>query len=195
MKKSLSLLLALSAFSASALDLTPRYLNVTADGISIRRPYFADGSKKYAVTLDVETELLPYEDGCLFRFIKLKQTEMRLRPSSFRVEEKFAPENLVRYQEAARKLLPQLAEGVILAQETPNPMPINGWEGHRFTYTYRTPAGMVRESITFLNITPTQQVIVQVYAMEKDFADASERGWDIIRRWHEVDASTVIRGS
>ena len=83
----------------------------------------------------------------------------------------------------------------VLVQQTPNPMPINGWQGHRFTYKYTTPAGEVRESITFLNMTPTQQVIVQVYAMEKDFADASERGWDIIRRWHEVDASTVIRGS
>jgi hypothetical protein len=195
MKTPISLLLLLSAFSASALDLTPSYINATADGISIRRPYFADGGKKYSVTLNLETELLPYEDGCLFRFIKLKHAEMRLRPSSFSAEVKFGPDTLDGYREAARKLLPQAAEGVTLEQESPNPMPINGWQGHRFIYKYTTTSGEVRESSTFLNLIPTQQVIVQVSSMDKDFADASERAWDIIRRWHELDSSTVLHGS
>jgi hypothetical protein len=195
MKKRVSLFLALSALTASALDLTPNFINATADGITIRRPYFADGSKKYSVTLNVDTELLPYEDGALFRFIKLKDAAMRLRPSSFGVEVKFAPETLDQYQEAARRLLPQIAEDVVLEQQTANPITINRWKSHRFVYKYKTPAGEMCESITFLNITPAQQVILQVYSSEKDFADAAERAWDIIRRWHELDPSTVPHGS
>lgn len=195
MKTPISLLLAISALTASALDLSPNFITTTADGISIRRPYFSDGGKKFSVTLDLETELIPYEDGALFRFVKLKNAEMRLRPSSFPAETGFGPETLDRYQEAARKLIPQGAEGVVLERQTPNPMSINQWKSHRFEYKYRTTAGEVRESITFLNITPTQQVIVQVHAMEKNFVDASERAWDILRRWHEVDPSSVIRGS
>ena len=195
MKTHVSLLLVLSAFSVSALDLTPSFITTTADGITIRRPYFSDGGKKYGVTMNTETELLPYEDGCLFRFIKLNHAEMRLRPSSFSVEVKFAADTLDRYQEAARKLLPQIAENVVLESQHPNPLPINGWQSHRFLYKYTTAAGEVRESITFLNITPTQQVVVQVYSMAKDFADASERAYDIIRRWHELDPSTVKRGN
>jgi len=195
MKIPVSLLLALSALSASALDLSPNFATVMSDGVNIRRPYFSDGGKKYSVTLNVETELVPYEDGALFKFLKLRHAEMRLRPSSFGVETKFGPDTLDRYQEAARKLLPQMAEGVVLEQQTKNPLPINGWESHRFVFKYTTPAGDIRESITFLNITPSQQVIVQVYAADKEFADASDRGYDIIRRWHELDPDTVIRGN
>lgn len=195
MKIPVSLLLAFGALSAPALDLTPSFVTVMSDGINIQRPYFSDSGKKYAVTLNVETELVPSEDGALFKFVKLKHAEMRLRPSSFSVEVMFGPDTLDRYQEAARRLLPQNAEGVILEQQTKNPLPINGWASHRFVYKYTTPAGEVRESITFLNIIPSQQVVVQVYAAAKDFADASERGYDIIRRWHELDNATVVRGN
>jgi hypothetical protein len=195
MKLHVCLLLALSALSASALDLAPKFINTSADGITIRRPYFSDGSKKYSVTLNVETELVPYEDGALFRFIKLKNAEMRLRPSSFSTEVKFAPDTLDRYQDAARKLLPQIAQEVTLVEETPNPVTINRWKSHRYVFKYKTPTGEVRESITFLNITPDQQVIVQVYAMEKDFTDAAARAWDIIRRWHELNPDSMLRGS
>ena len=194
MKLVTSLFLVLSALSAPALDLSPNFANVSSDGVAIRRPYFTDGAKKYSVTLNAETELLPYEDGALFRFIKLKHAEMRLRPSSFSVEIKFS-DALDRYQEAARKLLPQIAEGVVLEQQTKNPLFINGWQSHRFVYKYTTPAGEIRESITFLNITPSQQVVVQVYAGDKDFTDASERGYDIIRRWHELDPASVVHGN
>ena len=195
MKTHISLILALSALSASALDLHPHYIDADADGVSIRRPYFSDGSKKYSLRLNNETELQPYEDGAIFRFIKLKDAAMRLRPSPFSVDTKFDPENLTRYLETARQLLPQLAEGVALYQETPNPMPINAWTSHRFVFKYKTQVGEVRESITFLNITPTAQVIVQVYAMDKEFADADSRAWDIIRRWYELDSSTASRGN
>ncbi|MEO6741446.1 MAG: hypothetical protein ABIP20_14445 [Chthoniobacteraceae bacterium] len=195
MKLPISLLLFASAISVSALDLTPSFINATADGIVIRRPYFADGAKKYSVTLDMETELTPYEDGSLFRFTKFNHGEMRLRPSSFGTTVMFGPDTLDRYEEAARKLLPQLAEMVTLIEQVKNPWPINHWQSHRFIFTYATSAGEVSESITFLNITPSQQVIVQVYAMAKDFPDVSGRAYDTIRRWHELDPKTVVRGN
>ena len=195
MKIPVSLLLALSALSASALDLSPLFITTMSDGVAIRRPYFSDGSKKYSVTLNIETELMPYEDGAMFRFVKLKYAEMRLRPSLFSVETKFGPDTLERYEIAARKLLPPLAQGIVLEQQTANPLPMNGWQSHRFVFKYTLASGETRESITFLNITPTQQVIVQVYSLEKDFVDTSERAYDIIRRWHELDATTTIQGS
>jgi hypothetical protein len=195
MKIPIALFLGLTALSASALDLTPHFTLTNADGVTIRRPYFVDGSKKYAVTLNVDTELVPYEDGALFKFLKLKNAEMRLRPSAFSTEVNFEPATLDRYQEAARKLLPQIAQDVVLIEQVPNPITINRWKSHRFHYKYKTALGEVRESITFLNITPNQQVIMQVYSMEKDFTDAAERAWDIIRRWHELDPAAAQRGS
>ena len=195
MKTPVSLLLALSALSASALDLTPTFINTTADGVILRRPYFSDAGKKYSVTLNSETELVPYEDGALFRFAKPKNAEMRWRPSPFSTEVKFEPETLERYQAAARRLLPQVAEDVVLEEETPNPITINRWKSHRYVFKYKTAAGECRESITFLNITPNAQIVVQVHATEKDFADAAGRAWDILRRWHELLPESVLSGS
>ncbi len=195
MKLSISLLFLVGVLSAPALDLTPTFINTTADGIILRRPYFADGAKKYSLTLDMETELTPSEDGSLFKFTKFKDGEMRLRPSSFATTVKFGPDTLGQYEEAARKLLPQVATKVNLVEQLKNPWPINGWESHRFVFTYTTATGDIRESITFLNITPEQQVIVQVYSSTKDFAEVSGRGYDIIRRWHELDPKSVARGN
>lgn len=195
MKLPISLLLFASAISVSALDLTPSFINITADGIVIRRPYFPDGATKYSVTLDMETELTAYEDGALFRFTKSNHGEMRLRPSSFSTTVTFGPDTLDRYEEAARKLLPQIAEKVTLVEQVKNPWPINHWQSHRFIFTYGTSTGEIHESITFLNITPSQQVIVQVYAMTKDFADVAGRADDTIRRWHELDTKLIVRGN
>ena len=195
MKTPISLFLALTALSASALDLSPRFINVTADGITIRRPYFADGDRKYSVTLNVETELVPYENGAQFRFVKLRNSDMLLRPSTFSVDVKFDADTIGRYERAARSLLPTAAEDVVLEKQTPNPLPMNGWKSHQFVYKYRTVTGEFRESVTFLNITPTAQAVLQVYAPENDFVDASERAFDIIRRWHELDERAVLKGS
>lgn len=195
MKIHLSLLIALSTLSASALDLRPQYTKLESDGISIRQPYFADGSKKYSVILNIETELVSYEDGALFRFLKLNHGEMRLRPSSFGVETTFAPENLERYQKAARLLLPQVAEEVILEREIANPLPINDWTSHQFDFKYKTSAGQFHESITFLNITPTEQVVMQVYALDAEFENASNLASGIIRRWHEFNPADLRRGN
>ena len=189
------LFLAASALPAFALDLSPLFITTLSDGVAIRRPYFADGDKKYSVTLNIETELKAYEDGALFRFVKLPHAEMRLRPSPVGVNVKIEPESQAQDEQAARRLLPADAEGVVLDQVTANPLPINGWTGVRFTFHYRTPTGEVRESVTFLNILPTQQVVIQTAAMAKDFPDASDRAYDIIRRWHELDPKAGASGS
>ena len=195
MKLNSILILCLGALPAFALDLSPRFVSTISDGVIIRRPFFTDGDKKYSVTLNMETELTPFEDGALFRFVKLSHAEMRLRPSPMSVDLKFEPENQEQYEAAAKKLLPPDAEGVMLDQVTQNPLPINGWSGVRFTFRYRMPMGEVRESITFLNILPTQQVVIQTGSMARDFADVSDRAFDIIRRWHELDPKAVVAGS
>lgn len=195
MKLQSLIILAATALPSVALDLSPRFITTVADGVAIRRPYFADGDKKYSLKLNVETELTPFEDGALFRFVKLSHAEMRLRPSPMSVELKIEAESQAQYEQAARRLLPSDAEGVVLDQVTANPLPMNGWTGVRFTFHYRMPTGEVRESVTFLNIVPTQQVVVQTASLAKDFPDASDRAYDIIRRWHEMDPKAVVGGS
>jgi hypothetical protein len=195
MKSTATILFALSALPAFALDLTPQFITTRADGVVITRPYFADGEKKYALTLDTETELLSGEGGPLFRFTKLIQANMRWRLSPFGVEVKFDGEALTAFEQAARKNLPALAESVVLEGQVPNPWPVNGWQGHSFIFKFKTASGEVRQSVTFLNITPGQQIVVTVASMSKDFEEVSERAYDTIRRWHELDPEAVGTGS
>jgi hypothetical protein len=143
----------------------------------------------------MDTELTAYGDGARFKFTKLDHAEMILRHSPLGVNVKFGPDTVEAYEQAARKLLPQLAEGVTLEKQVKNPLPMNAWESHRFVFKYTTPSGIVCESITFLNILPGTQVVMQVYAKDAQFENAAARADDVIRRWYELDEKSVLRGN
>ena len=195
MKLLLGIAFAIGTLSAPALDLAPNFAPIASDGIVLRNPYFTDGPKKYGVIMNMDTELTAYGDGALFRFTKLDHAEMRLRHSPFRVTEKFGPDTLDAYEQAARKMLPQLAEGAALEKQVKNPLPMNAWESHRFVFKYTMPAGVMRESITFLNILPDAQVVLQVYGKDSEFEKALIRADDLIRRWYEIDPKDVLKGN
>lgn len=192
MKTSALILLALAALPVAALDLTPSFATTDADGATISRPYFMDSGRKYAVTLNSETELTAFEDGCIFRFTRVHGAAMRLRPSPVGAAVKFGPETMDRYEQSARSLLPRNAANVALEGQKTNPLPINGWTSHRFIYRYTMPSGDTRESVTFLNILPGTQIVIHVYSPAGSFADASARAHNIIRRWHELDETSII---
>lgn len=72
---------------------------------------------------------------------------------------------------------------------------MNAWESLRFVFKYTTASRVTRESITFLNILPNEQVVLQVYAKDAQFEQTLMRADDVIRRWYEIDPKSVIRGN
>jgi len=174
------------ALSASAIDLVPHYISTKADGVVVRRPYFADGNKKYGVKIDSETKLTEFEGGALFRFDKFPGATMRLRLSPVSTPVPFGPESLEHYQQVARSLLPEGAEEIAVAESAPNPLPINNWQSYRVAFSYRAGTEPRRQSVIFLNLKPTEQILIQTDAAEKSFDEVSARGFNIIRRWHEL---------
>jgi hypothetical protein len=171
-------------FSAKAqLDLRPHYFK--AGGI-IGRAYFADGDKKYAVTLDSETQLSEADGGALFRFTNVPQATMLLRHTPLDKLLPFDTASLTIYLKAAKALLPQGSEDAILEAQIANPLPINQWRSYRFVLSYTIANSQMRDSFTFLNLTDGQQILVQTTARLNFFKAISERADDIIRRWHEV---------
>ncbi|MES2572158.1 MAG: hypothetical protein V4710_19135 [Verrucomicrobiota bacterium] len=171
---------------ASAIDLTLRYVTTYTDGIPVRRPCFIDGDKKYAVTLDSQTELVAAEGSTLFHFTKFPRALMHLRPSPMKASIAFDPVSLPQYRAAALQLLPRELQNPLVVAEETNVLPINDWKTRRITFTYEVGGNAVRESVLFLNLEPAQQIVVQVRAGESDFALISARAEDILRRWHEV---------
>lgn len=171
---------------AAATDLVPLYLTTVTEGVVIRRPYFADGARKYGIKLDSETTLTAFEGGALFRFQKIPEASMRLRLSAVSPKIAFGPESFETYQQAARALLPPGADAIAFVDSELNPFPINGWQSFRVTLSYRVANQPRRQSVTFLDLKPTEQIIVQTVANERDFDDVSARTFNIVRRWHEI---------
>lgn len=175
-----------SALSAKATDLTPRIITSMVDGVVIERPYFLDGDKKYGIKLDSETKLTPSEGGALFRFYTFPAATMRLRPSPMPATTAFGPESAVAYEAAARILLPAAAEKVALVRSESDTLPINDWRSLRLTFSYRVANQLQRQSVTFLDLKPTEQIVIQTVASEGNFDEVTARAWNIIRRWHEI---------
>ena len=183
------------AASAHSIDLTPRFITTYTDGLPTLRPFFRDGDKKFGVTLDTETKLMPYEDSALFYFEKFQRASMRLLPSPMKAEVSFEAANLPRYREASARLLPKEAEKPVMEKELADVIPINGWLSYSYTYTYEIVGTRFRESITFINFDAKQQVALQIKATESEFPVVSVRGWDIIARWHEIKPDAEKEGN
>ena len=181
-----ALLLTGLPLSAGAIDLTPHYISHMTEGVVVRRPYFADGGKKYGIKLDPETKLTASEGGAIFRFEKFPEATTRLRSSSVPAQTGFGPETFELYRQAALLLLPAGATAAEIIGNEADAYPINGWSSLRLTFSYRIGNFVRRQSITFLNLKPTEQIVIQTAASESNFDEVTARTFNIIRRWHEI---------
>lgn len=102
------------AVAAQATELTPHFFVRRSEGVLVRRPYFADGDKKYGIRIDSETRLTAYQGGALFRFDHLPSAALQLRASAVPATTGFRPETLAIYEKSARTLLPSGATEVTL---------------------------------------------------------------------------------
>lgn len=184
----LSLLsLALLPVDASAgVDLTPRFIDTFIEGTSFRRPYFTDGDKKIVVSTNRETEVVPEAGGALFRFTKLPQATFLLLRSRHPANDRFEGAALERYRESARRLVPRNASGTTIKEEQYFPYPINDWKSYRFTVAFDVDQTHHLQSVTFLNLNASDQIMLITTAPEKDFAEAMHRSHQIIRTWQEM---------
>lgn len=183
------------AASTAAIDLTPQIVNVVVGDYAVRRACFVDGDKKYAVTVDSETELTGYGGAAVFNFSKFPRAVMRLAQSPLKPEIVFEGETLDRYRAAAARLLLQGAEQPVLEKEDADVLPVNHWTSRRFTFAYNFMGAQMRESVTFLNLDGKQQIVMQTRAREADFAAVAARGDDILRRWHDFRPEEATEGN
>lgn len=179
-------LLALPLLHAAALDLTPRWTDTSIDGIPKRQLYFADGGKKFTVSLDQETEVTPQLGGTSFRFPKLPDIDFIVLPSKFKPSDAFDETKLVQYREAARSLAPAQSRGVETVGEQANPIPINRWQSFRVKLRFTMNSRLYAQEITFLNVSEADQVVLVTSAPERDWSEATERSWQILRSWQEM---------
>ena len=179
-------LLALPLFRAAAIDLTPRWTDTTIDGIPQRHLYFADGSQKFLLSIDKETEVSARYGGADFRFPKFPDIDLIVMPSSFTPNIPFDETKLDEYRNAAKKLLPASAHTPEIKEEKSNPLPINNWKSFRVELHFTMNSRAFIQTVTFLNLNERDQILVVTSAPEKDWNEAGERSWQIVRSWQEM---------
>ncbi len=183
---SLFALFALPIFHGSAIDLTPRWTDTAIDGIPQRRLYFADGSQKITLSIDKETEVAARYGGANFKFPKFPDIDLIVMPSTFTPNDAFDETKLAAYRETARKLLPARARSAEISEEKIDPLPINRWKSFLVQLRFTMDSRSFLQTVTFLNLNEREQIVIVTSAPEREWNEAGDRSWQIVRSWQEM---------
>ena len=181
-----ALTLCATAFHASAVDLTPRFMDTFADGVTTHLLYFTDGDQKIGLNINHETSVEAGAGGAVFRFPKFSDILFILKHSPMSADQAFEGVTLEFYREAARRLLPPGAKNIESYGEETDPITINRWRSYRFTFTCESTGFLRKITITFLNISAQEQLVLIVTASLQNFPEAANRSWQIIRSWQPI---------
>jgi hypothetical protein len=175
-----------TSLHAPAVDLTPRFVDTFVDGVTTHRLYFADGDQKIGLSVNHETTAEAGAGGTVFRFPKFSDILFVLKHSPMSADQAFEGVTLDRYREAAHRLLPPGAQNITDLGEEPDPITINRWRSYRFTYTCESTGFIRKQTVTFLNISAEEQLVLIVSSIEQNFPEAAARSWQIIRSWQPI---------
>ena len=190
MKTSLVLLALAGMISpaARALDLTPHQVVTANDGPAVPRYFFQDEGKQLSFKLDNKMTISGSSESAAFGFHDLTTGSMKLAksalPPGLALDEKTAET----YRAAARRLLPTQAADVQLEEEAANAIAINRWTSQQYTFVY-TVAGLgYRRSITFINLAPQKQLVLDVSASASEYAKTYARSYRVLNSISEMPA-------
>lgn len=182
----LAALCAAAAAAGAAIDLTPTVAAARFGYFVANRLQFLHDGKKIAISLDSDAQVLAADGGATVRFKSLQQATVTFRQSPLTPAVAFDADGLERYRRAALQLLPSSAEALTADDAAADPESINGGHSYRFTYSFEIAKVPMRESIMFLNIDASEQLVVQTGAMAKHFEEAARRASSMVRGWHEL---------
>jgi hypothetical protein len=165
---------------ARALDLTPHEITITNDGPPMRRYFFQDGEKRMAFRIDKNMTVDGSTESSAFRFNDTTGASMKLSKSTLRPQVLFDEKNLESYRAAARRLLPPDVTNVQLEEEKSDAIAINGWTSRQFVFSYSLFGLSCRRSITFLNYSESEQIVLEIGAAASDYEKTYLRGYRVL---------------
>jgi len=171
---------------ALAVDLTPRYVDTFRDGVTVHRLFFADGDQKIGLSINRETTVDAAGGGVVFHFPKFPDIVFLLKHSPMSADQAFEGIPLEQYREAAHHQLPPGAQDIKVLPEESEPITINQWHSHRFHYSCQSEGEVRHVSVTFLNISAEEQLMLVVSSKEQNVKEAVVRSWQIIRSWQPL---------
>jgi hypothetical protein len=176
---------------ADALDLTPHEVAIAKDGPPIRRYFFQDANKRLGFRMDDKMTASGANDSAIFRFSDIQTATMRLSKSPMKPDVLFDEKNLVSYRAAARALLPPDAKDVRVEGEKADAIAINGWTSRQVVFTYYLFSIPYRRSITFLNYSGKEQIILDLGAAAADYEKVYFRGYRVLNSLSELNSDST----
>ena len=176
--------------SADALDLTPHPVAGTVGNLRVNRYFFDDAGKQMAFRIDNNMTVKGTSTSASFKFTDLRNADMQIVKSARSPEVSFVEKELEVYRANARALIPANATDVQVDKEITNAIPINGWTSYQFTFSYKLFGFAYRRSVTFLNYSKTEQLVVDLSAPAPEFDIVSIRGYQVINSLSEFRKET-----
>ncbi len=182
MDKSLALVFSLAAClsTARALSLQPQEVMIEKDGPPVRRYFFQGDGKRLLFHIDGRMSVSGSANEAVFRFSDIHDAAMKLSKSGMTPQIAFDEKNLKLYRAAARSYVPPQATDVQITGENTDALPINGWTDHQFMLSYKLFGSPYRESITFFNYSPTEQLVFDVRSSDADYAKTYGRSYHVL---------------
>ena len=180
-----SFLLSLTLLTAArALDLTPQFGNVDADGLQLRMPFFQDGAKRVYIKPPNGWKI----EGSSRRAVLFNDSA----PHSS-IALMLSPQPLLPTTEAERKTLRDTvlalagkdAESVEVETETPDPLPLNGWKTFDIRIAYATSGARHLKSVMLVRLNAFEELQVVVSGPQNEFGKASSAAMTCLRTWHK----------
>jgi hypothetical protein len=177
--------------SARAIDFSVVYFDGAAEGARVRRAFFPDGNQRLVFRMDSKTTVNGMGYAAVFQFEGLDGAAVRLARSRSNPEISFSGKNLEQYRIMARDGLPANAENVRLEGEIPDAFNINGWKSYQIVMAFEVNAVAHRRTVTFLNYTGQDQIVVTMEAPLNIFPQVAGRGWRILNSFDRVGDEKV----
>ncbi len=156
------------------------------DGPPQVRYFFQGTEKRLGFRIDGKMTVTAASDLAMFRFADVNKATMRLAKSPADISIPFDEKGLERYQIVARGLLPLDASNIVLVEQVPDAIKINGWKGAQFIYTCNLFGFSYRRAIAFLNFSETEQFVFDVSAPVDDYPKIYSRSYHVVNSLFEL---------
>jgi hypothetical protein len=173
-----------------ALDLTPHEISLANDGPPMKRHFFQDSNKRVGFRIDDKMTATGENDSAVFRFKDIKSAAMKLLKSQMKPEVPFDEKNLELYRSAAKAFLAPDAKDARIEEEKADAVAINGWRSRQFVFAYTLFSVPYRRSITFLNYSDREQIILDIGAATSDYDKAYLRGYRVLNSLSDLDSNS-----
>ena len=164
----------------AALDLTPNEIKASNDGPPAKRYFFRDADKRLTFRIDDKMSVSGGSGAIAFLFQDINGAIFKMAHSPLGAAVPFDEKNLPAYLNAARSFVPADATEVKMDAEVNNPISINRWTSHQYSFSYKLFGFAHRRSIIFLNYSEAEQLVLEVSAGAADYEKTYARGYRVL---------------